>query len=128
VTGVPLGTASVMLITDLNVMIMCFLILGAGAAVSTGTALHLLLTVELLWITLYGLVVQIGMLYDTASLVALTFFFLVLSAVELGIGLILVMVQHTLLRSVSLLAGRFNFLKFTTRLNLKVPGQSSSRL
>lgn len=37
-----------MLITDLNILIMCFLILGTGAAISTGTALHLLLTVELL--------------------------------------------------------------------------------
>ena len=68
------------------------------------------------------------MLYDTASLVALTFFFLVLSAVELGIGLILVMVQHTLSRSVSLLSGRFNFLKFTTRMNVKAPGHSAPRL
>ena len=117
-----------MLITDLNVMLVCFLILGAGAAVSTGTALHLLLTVELLWITLYGLVLQIGLLYDTASLAALTFFFLVLSAVELGVGLILVMLQHTLLRSVSLLSGRFNFLKFTTRINVKVPGPATTKL
>ena len=117
-----------MLVTDLNIMMICFIILAAGVAVSTGTSLHLLLTVELLWITLYGVVVQVGILYDTAGLVALTFFFLVLSAVELGIGLILVMVQHTLLRSVSLLSGRFNFLKFTNRISLKSPGHSVAQM
>jgi len=66
------------------------------------SALHLLLTAELLWVTLYVIVLNMGMLYDNINLLSLTFFFLVLSAVEFGIGIVLILVQNVFLRSIYL--------------------------
>ncbi len=66
------------------------------------SALHLLLTAELLWVTLYLIVLNMGILYDNVNLLALTFFFLVLSAVEFGIGIVLILVQNVFLRSIYL--------------------------
>lgn len=43
-----------------------------------------------------------GMLYDNINLLSLTFFFLVLSAVEFGIGIVLILVQNVFLRSIYL--------------------------
>jgi NADH:ubiquinone oxidoreductase subunit K len=66
------------------------------------SALHLLLTAELLWVTLYVIVLNMGILYDNINLLSLTFFFLVLSAVEFGIGIVLILVQNVFLRSIYL--------------------------
>jgi len=47
-------------------------------------------------------VLGVGILFDNANLMSLTFFFLVLSAVEFGIGLVIILVQNIFFRSIQL--------------------------
>jgi NADH:ubiquinone oxidoreductase subunit K len=77
------------------------------------TALHLLLTAELIWITLYALVLIVGFTYDSLNLLSLTFFFLIFSAVEFSVGLVLLLLQHLMLRTLNLDVGGNNSFKFT---------------
>ena len=79
-----------------------FLFLFSTLLTSTNTSLHLLLTAELLWITLYALTLMIGLSYDNLSLLSLTFFFLIFSAVEFGVGLVIMLLQHLITRSLNL--------------------------
>ena len=104
-----------MLFGDLNLFILLFLVLLMSVFINSNTALHLLLTAELLWITLYAIVLAVGLTYDNLNLLSLTFFFLVLSAVEFGVGLVLMLLQNVLTRSINLMDNDANFLKFLTR-------------
>ena len=81
--------------------------------VNTNTSLHLLLTAELLWITLYAVTLLVGMIYDNLNLISLTFFFLIFSAVEFGVGLVLMLIQHLLTRTLNLDASGNTPFKFT---------------
>jgi len=91
----------------------------SSIALNINTALHLLLTAEFLWITLYNITLFIGLAYDNLNLLSLTFFFLVLSAVEFGIGLIIMLVQNIIIRSINLNDSDTNILKFSSRFNIK---------
>lgn len=88
--------------------------------INTNTALHLLLTAELLWITLYSIVLFIGLVYDNLNILSLTFFFLIFSAIEFGIGLVLLLLQHILLRTLNLNDLETNVFKFVNRFNRQV--------
>lgn len=88
--------------------------------INTNTALHLLLTAELLWITLYSIVLFIGLVYDNLNILSLTFFFLIFSAIEFGIGLVLLLLQHILLRTLTLNDLETNMFKFVNRFNRQV--------
>ena len=57
----------------------------------------------------------IGIFYDSLNVLALTFFFLAFSAVELGIGLILLLFQNAVSRTVGLNERGENFLKMFNR-------------
>lgn len=92
----------------------------ASIALNINTALHLLLTAELLWITLYVIVLILGLVFDNLNILSLTFFFLILSAVEFGLGLIIMLVQHIIMRSISLNDISGNSLKFSLRFSRKV--------
>ena len=65
-------------------------------------------------------VLTIGITSDNINFLSLTFFFLVLSAVEFGIGLVLILLQNTLLRSISLSDNGSNFIKNATRFSGKI--------
>lgn len=104
----------------MNFVLFLFFIMFASIALNINTALHLLLTAELLWITLYILVLFIGLTYDNLNILSLTFFFLILSAVEFGLGLIIMLVQHIIMRSISLNDTNTNSLKFSLRFSRKV--------
>ena len=80
----------------------------------TNTSLHLLLTAELLWITLYALTLLIGLAYDNLNLLSLTFFFLIFSAVEFGVGLVLMLLQHLITRTLNLDASGNQSAKFSS--------------
>ena len=103
-------------------LILFFFLLFFSILINTNTALHLLLTAELLWVTLYVLVLLIGLIYDNLNILSLTFFFLVFSAIEFGLGLVLLLFQNIITRSTNLNDYDTNFLKFSnrfrTRLNL----------
>lgn len=102
---------------DVNVLIILFLILLTTLTTHVNTSLHLLLTAELIWITLYALVLLLGFIYDNLHLLSLTFFFLIFSAVEFSVGLVLLLLQHLLLRTLSLDSGGNTSLKFTRQSN-----------
>ena len=100
---------------DINLYILFFILIIASISINVSSALHLLLTAEILWITLYVLVLSLGILYDNANFLSLTFFFLVLSAVEFGVGLVIILVQNIFTRSISLNDSPRNNLKHSTR-------------
>ena len=82
-----------MVLGDINFMFILFFIMFMSIALNVNTALHLL-TAELLWITLYITCLFIGLVFDNLNILSLTFFFLILSAVEFGLGPIIMLVQH----------------------------------
>lgn len=104
-----------MFIGDVNIYFILFFLILFSISFNVTNALHLLLTAELLWITLYIVVFAIGYISDNVNLLSLTFFFLVLSAVEFGIGLVIILLQNVFLRSTSLNDSGKNWLKHNTR-------------
>jgi hypothetical protein len=109
-----------MFIGDLNLYFIIFFLIMVSLSTNVTSALHLLLTAELLWVTLYVIVLNMGILYDNINLLSLTFFFLVLSAVEFGIGIVLILVQNVFLRSIYLSDNSKNWLKYNTRFLLRI--------
>ena len=108
------------MVDTLNLLLLFFLILLFSLFINTNTALHLLLTAELLWISLYAIVLVVGLVYDNLNLLALTFFFLVLSAVELAVGLVILLLQNLFSRTLTLTDNDANALKFLNRFKSKL--------
>ena len=106
----------ILLIGDLNIVLILFLLLFSSLLIHINTSLHLLLTAELLWITIYITTVLIGIMYDNLNILSLSFFVLVFSAVEFAVGLILLVLQHLFTRTLNLNEDDSNFLKFTNRI------------
>lgn len=104
-----------MFIGDVNIYFILFFLILFSISFNVTNALHLLLTAELLWITLYIVVFAVGYMSDNVNLLSLTFFFLVLSAVEFGIGLVIILLQNVFLRSTSLNDSSKNWLKHNSR-------------
>lgn len=104
-----------MMVDTLNLLFFFFFLLLFSIFINTNTSLHLLLTAEMLWIALYAIVLFIGLIWDNLNLLSLTFFFLVFSAIEFGIGLILILLQHVFLRTLNLYENDVNLLKFLNR-------------
>ena len=109
-----------MVLGEINFIILLFFFLFASIVINVNTAVHLLLTAEFLWITLYTFVLIVGFVYDNVNLLSLTFFFLILSAVEFGLGLIIILLQHLFNRSVNLHDNNINASKFASRFTSKV--------
>lgn len=110
----------IMLFGDLNLLILFFLFLLFSIFINNNTALHLLLTAELLWITLYCIAIFIGFVFDNLNILSLTFFFLIFSAIEFGIGLILLLLQNLIFRSIYLFDFDNNYIKFLSRFKKKL--------
>ncbi len=109
-----------MLIGDLNLLILFFFFLLFSIFIDNNTALHLLLTAELLWITLYCIAIFIGFVFDNLNVLSLTFFFLIFSAIEFGVGLVLLLLQNLIFRSIYLFDFDANYVKFLTRFKKKL--------
>lgn len=103
------------MVESANMLFLFFFLILFSIIINTNTALHLLLTAELLWITLYMIALLIGLIYDNLNILSLTFFFLVFSAIEFGIGLVLLLFQNIITRSINLNDNDTNFLKFFNR-------------
>ena len=108
------------MVESLNLFFLFFFLILFSVLINTNTALHLLLTAELLWITLYAIALFVGLVYDNLNILSLTFFFLVFSAIEFGIGLILLLFQNIVTRSINLSNCDNNFLKFSSRFKNKL--------
>tara|TARA_B110000285_G_scaffold71040_1_gene81805 strand:+ start:7350 stop:7703 length:354 start_codon:yes stop_codon:yes gene_type:complete len=113
-----------MVLGDINFMFILFFVMLTSIVLNINTALHLLLTAELLWITLYVMCLFIGLIFDNLNILSLTFFFLILSAVEFGLGLIIMLVQHIIFRSINLNDSNANTLKLSSRFSAKLKHQS----
>lgn len=113
-----------MVLGDLNFIFILFFLMLISIVLNVNTALHLLLTAELLWITLYIICLFIGLVFDNVNIISLTFFFLILSAVEFGLGLIIMLVQHIIFRSINLNDNNNNNLKLSTRFINKLKHQT----
>lgn len=109
-----------MLMGDLNLFFFFFFLIIFSVIVNTNSGLHLLLTAELLWITLYVMVLFIGFVFDNLNVLSLTFFFLVFSAIEFGIGIVLLLFQNIISRTIMLSENDTNFNKFLTRFKNKL--------
>ena len=114
-----------MLFGDFNFIMILFFLILTSVALNTNTALHLLLTAEFLWITLYILTLTLGLVYDNLNLLSLTFFFLILSAVEFGLGLVIMLVQNIFLRSINLSDSSLNNAKAGLRFKGKLNSYST---
>jgi hypothetical protein len=99
----------------MNTFVIFFLILLTTFLVSTNSALHLILTAELIWINLYIMTLFEGFASDNINLLSLTFFFLIFSAVEFGVGLILILIQQILMRTLNLYTHDTNVFKFLNK-------------
>lgn len=108
-----------MILGEINFIVFLFFFLLSSIIINVNTAIHLLLTAEFLWITLYVLALYIGFLYDNLNILSLTFFFLVLSAVEFGLGLVIILTQNIINRSISLNDGNTS-IKFSLRFKSKL--------
>jgi len=108
------------MVESLHLFFLFFFLIIFSVIVNTNTALHLLLTAEILWISLYAITLFIGLIYDNLNILSLTFFFLVFSAVEFGIGLILLLFQNIVNRSINLNDLDHNFIKFSNRFKNKL--------
>ena len=108
------------MVESLNILFFFFILIFFSIVINTNTSLHLLLTAELLWITLYSIVLFIGLIYDNLNILSLTFFFLVFSAIEFGIGLVLLLFQNIKMRTINLNDFDSNFLKFSNRFKIKL--------
>lgn len=53
-------------------------------------------------------------------MLSLTFFFLVFSAIEFGLGLILLLIQNVINRTIYLVDNDLNFLKFLNRFKIQL--------
>ena len=109
-----------MFLGDLNTLFIFFFFILGSLLINTNTALHLLLTAELLWITLYAIVLFVGLVHDNLNILSLTFFFLIFSAIEFGVGLVLLLLQHILLRTLNLNDSETNIFKFVSRFNREI--------
>jgi len=105
---------------DMNFIFILFFIIFLSISINVNTALHLLLTAEFLWITLYVISLFMGIIYDNLNILSLTFFFLILSAVEFGLGLIIILVQNIINRSINLNDSNTNTLKLSLRYQNKL--------
>ena len=103
------------MIGDLNILFLFYMIILFSVFININNSLNLLLTAEILWITLYAITLFIGIVYDNLNLLSLTFFFLVFSAIELGLGLILLLFQNIINRSINLTDNDTNVLKFSLK-------------
>lgn len=109
-----------MVFGDLNLYFILFFLIFLSLVNNVSSSLHLLLTAELLWITLYIIVLSVGFLYDNLNFLSLTFFFLVLSAVEFGIGLVIILIQNIFLRSINLGDNNKNWLKYNQKFSSRI--------
>lgn len=103
-----------MYLGDLNTLFILFYILLGTLVLHTNTSLHFLLTAELLWVTLYAITIFVGLSYDNTNILSLSFFFLIFSAVEFGVGLLVALIQHFFSRTLSLSTNDINTPTFTT--------------
>nr|QPL15921.1 NADH dehydrogenase subunit 4L [Strombidium sp.] len=101
-----------MVLSELNIMVIIFVLFLASILINVTTALHLLLTAEMLWIILYILSLYVGYIYNNLNILSLTFFLLILSAVEFSIGLVLMLIQHIIYRSINLNLNTLSSLKY----------------
>lgn len=110
----------VMSLGDLNLLFILFFIIFLSIVLNVNTSLHLLLTAEFMWITLYVITLLMGLIFNNVNLLSLTFFLLILSAVEFGLGLVIILIQNIFLRSISLNLNNVNSLKFMSRYKNKL--------
>ncbi len=113
-----------MVFGDLNLVLLLFFIFFLTIILNVNTALHLLLTAELMWISLYIIVLLIGFIFDNVNMLSLTFFFLIFSAAEFALGLVIILIQHVLLRSIYINSMSKNTHKFSYRFKKKIPVKS----
>lgn len=109
-----------MVFGDLNLVFFLFFIFALTIALNINTALHLLLTAELMWISLYIIVLFIGFVFDNVNILSLTFFFLIFSAAEFALGLVIILLQHVILRSIYINTLTKNNNKFALRFKKKL--------
>ena len=113
-----------MVFGDMNLVLFLFFFFFLTIILNVNTALHLLLTAELMWISLYIIVLLVGFIFDNVNILSLTFFFLIFSAAEFALGLVIILIQHIFLRSIYINTMSKNNHKFSLRFKKKLPIKS----
>ena len=111
---------SFVLLSDLTLAFLQFAVMVLSVLTSSTSTLHLLLTAELVWITLFGFALMVGVMFNNLNLLSLTFFFLIFSAVEFGVGLVLLLMQNIITRSIYLTNTLLTPVKFVSHFKTSV--------
>jgi NADH:ubiquinone oxidoreductase subunit K len=113
-----------MVFGDMNLVLILFFLFFLTVILNVNTALHLLLTAELMWISLYIIVLLVGFIFDNVNILSLTFFFLIFSAAEFALGLVIILIQHIFSRSIYINTMSKNNHKFSSRFKKKLSVKS----
>jgi len=90
-----------MFLNDLNFLSILFLIILSFFFFNFTNTLQSLIVSEFLWITLYVWSVFMAYTNDDLSVLSLSLFFLVFSAIEISVGLMIILVQKNVFKSIS---------------------------
>lgn len=102
-------------LNDLNFFLILFFFIFSIFFINFKTTFISLIISELFWILLYLTVVVVAIVFDTINVLALSLFFLVFSAVEIALGLVLLVVQKNLFNTNIVFFKKTNLFKVSTQ-------------
>lgn len=106
-----------MSLNELNFIILLFFFLIYSFFFYSQTLFYLLILSELFWITLYLLVLVIAIYQNNLYILVLSLFFLIFSAIEISIGLLIIYLQMLLNNTIKGLNYYSYLLNWYTRLH-----------
>lgn len=106
-----------MILNELNFVMFVFFILMYMFITKFDNNFKSLILSEFFWITLYIIALLMAFLLDDVMLMSLIFFFLIFSAVDLSIGLLLIIIQKKLFKNINITHNSNYKTNFITRKN-----------
>lgn len=87
------------MVSHFDTLFLLFLLLFTGLCFNSTTFLNIIIIAEMIWIVLFMMSLVTGQYFDNLSILALTFFLLVIVACEMSQGLVLLTYKYSLDRS-----------------------------
>lgn len=110
-----------MILNDIFFLIIIIIIISFSFTINITNSLFYLILAEIIWITLYAIILISGFYFDNINILSLSFFFLLISAVEFSIGIVIIFIQILFLRSLEVNKKNNNkFFYFLTKNKIKL--------
>lgn len=90
-----------MIISNFNFLIILFFLIFYFFLINFNNTLQSLIVSEFVWITLYIFTLLVGFSLNDLNLISLSLFFLVFSALEISIGLVLNLIQQNIFKTLN---------------------------